>query len=217
MEVKDLTIKVGKEELLKNVSFTLIPGQLNLIIGKNGVGKTLLLDELSCLDKRSSALQGFPARSDIIYQTQGVPFISEATVEQTLTLIGDLTHSSDRLLKNIPPMIANHLPRKFGKLSSGERRFLIIWAILNVDKELYLLDEPFANLDLSTIKKVMTLFYEKVSEGKTIVATTHQFDFLDRDKTHIIVLKEGQVIFENSLAAFYAYYSDFQALFDEYL
>lgn len=217
MKIKNLTIKIGEEEILKDVSFQIIPQKLNLIVGRNGAGKTVLLDRLSGLNRFYSEFEGFPKTTEIIYQTQGVPFIYEATVEQTLKLIGDLSGDKNNLLDSAPEKVKRNFSKCFGKLSSGERRFLIIWAILNIDKKLYLFDEPFANLDISIIKDIIELIYQKVDDGRTIVTTTHQFEFFENEKTRVIVLNEGKILFEGSLEKFYKKYLSFQNLFDNYL
>ncbi len=217
MEVRHLSVKVGDENILKDVSFKVEPQALNVIVGKNGVGKTLLLDRLSRLeDQGEEALIDFPLQKEIVYQTQGVPFIYEATVEQTIKLIGDLAGGHE-IMTSLPANIAKNLTKPFGKLSSGEKRYVIIWSILNVDKRLYLLDEPFANLAPSVIRELTALLYSKVAEGKTIIMTSHQFELLQEKDTHIVVLKEGQVTFEGEMPEFKKQFQTFQDLFDDYL
>ena len=197
MQIKDFNLKINQQLLLDNVSMSFANQKLNLIIGRNGVGKTLLLDLISDLDhNRPENFHDFPKNSRIIYHSQGLPFIAEATVKDTITLI------------------RNNLNKPFGSLSMGERRYLTIWLFLQIERDLYIFDEPFANLDLSVISDILSLFYDKLDQGKQLIITSHQFDFLVPEKTQIIFIEDKQIKFNDSLTAFLAYYRSFGQAFD---
>ena len=131
MQIKDFNLKINQQLLLDNVSMSFANQKLNLIIGRNGVGKTLLLDLISDLDhNRPENFHDFPKNSRIIYHSQGLPFIAEATVKDTITLIGDLSEGSAITMERLPQKIRNNLNKPFGSLSMGERRYLTIWLFL---------------------------------------------------------------------------------------
>ena len=68
MQIKDFNLKINQQLLLDNVSMSFANQKLNLIIGRNGVGKTLLLDLISDLDhNRPENFHDFPKNSRIIY------------------------------------------------------------------------------------------------------------------------------------------------------
>lgn len=103
MQIKDFNLKINQQLLLDNVSMSFANQKLNLIIGRNGVGKTLLLDLISDLDhNRPENFHDFPKNSRIIYHSQGLPFIAEATVKDTITLIGDLSEDSAITMEHLP-------------------------------------------------------------------------------------------------------------------
>lgn len=215
MQIKDFNLKINQQLLLDNVSMSFANQKLNLIIGRNGVGKTLLLDLISGLDhNRPENFHDFPKNSRIIYHSQGLPFIAEATVKDTITLIGDLSEGSAITMERLPQKIRNNLNKPFGSLSMGERRYLTIWLFLQIERDLYIFDEPFANLDLSVISDILSLFYDKLDQGKQLIITSHQFDFLVPEKTQIIFIEDKQIKFNDSLTAFLAYYHSFGQAFD---
>ncbi|EJN93540.1 ATP-binding cassette domain-containing protein [Streptococcus ratti] len=215
MHIENFDLKINQELLLDNASMSFETKKLNLIIGRNGVGKTLLLDLISDLDhNRPKNFHGFPESSRIIYHSQGLPFIAEATVKDTIALIGDLSKDSAVTMDYLPQKIRNNLDKPFGALSMGERRYLTIWLFLQIERDLYIFDEPFANLDLGVISDILNLFYDKLNQGKQMILTSHQFDFLIPEKTHIIFIEERQVRFNDSLTAFLDHYQSFGQAFD---
>ena len=203
MDVKNCDILINGKLLVENANFNLEKNKLNVLIGHNGVGKTVVLDKIADLDNnRPDKFLNFPSKKDIIYQTQGVPFIAEITVEETLKLFENMSDTDILVHKDIPNMIKKILPQRFGNLSGGEKRFLIIWASLQISRELYLFDEPFANLDPSHIHELTRLFYDSVSEGKTLLLTTHQFEELIPQLTHIIFIDKKAVAFNGDMDKF---------------
>ncbi|CAM2782521.1 putative ATP-binding protein [Streptococcus mutans N34] len=173
------------------------------------------MDLISDLDhNRPENFHDFPKNSRIIYHSQGLPFIAEATVKDTITLIGDLSEGSAITMERLPQKIRNNLNKPFGSLSMGERRYLTIWLFLQIERDLYIFDEPFANLDLSVISDILSLFYDKLDQGKQLIITSHQFDFLVPEKTQIIFIEDKQIKFNDSLTAFLAYYHSFGQAFD---
>ncbi|GAP03018.1 ATP-binding protein [Fructobacillus pseudoficulneus] len=203
MKVEKSDIFVGERLLVKEASFNIEPKMLNLLIGNNGVGKTVILDKISDLDNnRPKEFIDFPNKKDIIYQTQGAGFIDEVTVATTLKLFGemagvDLVHDS-----SLPEMISRNLNARFGNLSGGEKRFIIIWSSLQIPRKLYLFDEPFANLDPYHVEQLMTLFYDELEKGKTILLTTHQFEGLVPEKTHITHIANQAIDFDGTMNDF---------------
>lgn len=75
MEVQNFSLKIKDKIIFDSVNLTFKQGYLNIISGKNGVGKTLLIDLISNIDNnRPKEFLNFPPAKNIIYQTQGVPF-----------------------------------------------------------------------------------------------------------------------------------------------
>ena len=215
MRIENFSLKIKQQQLLDNVSFSFDAQKLNLIIGRNGVGKTLLLDLISDLDRnRPENFFNFPESSRIIYHSQGLPFIAEATVKDTISLIGDLSEGAVITMEQIPQKIRNNLDKPFGTLSMGERRFLTVWLFLQLERDLYIFDEPFANLDLAVISDILDLFYDKIKQGKQLIITSHQFDFLVPEKTHVIFIEDRQIKFNGGLTVFLESFHSFGQAFD---
>ncbi|MEX2803903.1 ABC transporter ATP-binding protein [Streptococcus sp. H31] len=215
MKIENFNLTINQDLLLDNVSIFFDDEKLNLILGRNGVGKTMLLDLISNLDNnRPLNFRDFPDSRQIIYHSQGLPFIAEATVKDTIALIADLSKDSSAAFKELPKQIKNNLAKPFGALSMGERRYLTIWLFLQIERELYIFDEPFANLDLGVIADILSLFYDKLDQGKKLIMTSHQFDFLVPEKTHVAFIENQTIAFNDNLTAFLERYHSFGQAFD---
>ncbi|CAK1229692.1 ABC transporter ATP-binding protein [Fructobacillus tropaeoli] len=209
MKVEKCDIYAGERLLIRQGSFVVDSNRLNLLIGNNGVGKTVILDKISNLDRnRPAEFIGFPDAKDIIYQTQGASFIDEVTVLTTLKLFGEMAGVDLVNHLNLPEIISKNMEARFGNLSGGERRFIIIWASLQVPRKLYLFDEPFANLDPYHVSQLMKLFYSELATGKTILLTTHQFEELIPDRTHITHIAHQKVDFDGTMTDFMMHHGD---------
>ena len=216
MKIKNYNLKIGNKTLLKNINFEIQPHMLNVLIGQNGVGKTLILNLISNLDNnRPIEFIDFPKSKDIIYQTQGVPFIAEVTIRQTIKLLMKISggHSEDINLKNLPDIVKKNLDIRFGNLSGGERRFVVIWAILHINRDLYILDEPFSNLDPLIMKQLMDIIYEKINQGKTIILTTHQYDDIKIENTYVTFFRNQGIDFTGTMKNFVNNYSSLRDAF----
>nr|WP_244877118.1 ABC transporter ATP-binding protein [Brochothrix thermosphacta] len=66
------------------------------------------------------------------------------------------------------------LKKQWGMLSGGEKRFLYVIILLSLDKDWYILDEPFASIDKKRKLLLYKLINVKLAEGKGIILTTHE-------------------------------------------
>jgi ABC-2 type transport system ATP-binding protein len=212
MKVKNYSLKVKDRVLLDNVTFNIQTGALNIIMGRNGTGKTLLLDVISDLDgHRSQEFIAFPDSKDLVYLSQGVPFIAEVTVEQTINFIMGLAGQHEIL--NFPKNLEEKRKVRFGNLSGGERRFLIVWSVLQLDRALYILDEPFANIDVVIVKELLKLIEQKVYEGKTVILSSHQYEGINTG--NIIFFENTSVKFEGPVQDFKEKFGSLENAFSE--
>lgn len=75
-------------------------------------------------------------------------------------------------------------------LSGGERKFLYAIILLSLDREWYILDEPFAFVDAVRRDRLWKIMNERVAEGKGIILTSHQEDSeIEKYSTQIIELQ----------------------------
>ncbi|MCY0868728.1 MAG: ABC transporter ATP-binding protein [Desulfurococcus sp.] len=176
--------------LLENVEFTLDSG-LYALIGANGSGKTTLLKTLAGILKPLKGsvnvdgvnIHRAPRREAarlVGYAWQN-PFYGfvEASVEREIHLIAKLTgvRLKEEILYRLVEL--ELMGRSPFTLSGGEARRVALASVLAADQPVWLLDEPFADLDYSGYRILASLVEYGVKAGKIIVVSTHIVSLLD--------------------------------------
>lgn len=194
LEVNGLTVTVPGRELVRDLSLELEPGQVLVVLGRNGAGKSSTLHALAGLHEPAGgtiAIAGrsvrdwprreFARRLGLLPQLVEDPF--PATVLEA-ALVGRHPHidfwswesDADREATRAALAavdLAGYEDREIATLSGGERRRLSIATILAQDPELFLLDEPVHQLDPQHQLGVLRLFRRLADAGRTVVLSLH--------------------------------------------
>lgn len=175
ISVDNLYIK----EIDRTISVKFSKG-INFLKGSNGSGKTLLLDYLSGLRKLKNK-KNIKNQNSNIYMRQNFSFYTKITAYEFINFIEKLNgysvqHFFNFLEEYVPNYDFNlYKAKKLGLLSGGERRYLYILAILSIERDLYILDEPFSNIDQETKEELIKLI-EKIQykQNSTFIITSHE-------------------------------------------
>ncbi len=182
----DLTLIRGERCLFENVGFALGPGQMLLLKGRNGSGKTSLLRALlGLLEPETGAIQwdGEPI-ADVrqAYCRSLVWMAHRVGLKADLTLVENLLFESslrpfdyadfDAVLERLGLNRLKKLPVRF--LSAGQQRRVALARMLLADAPLWLMDEPFTNLDADGRQLVVDVLDEHLAAGGLCVIATHQ-------------------------------------------
>lgn len=201
MEVKNLTYSIKGNNILKNINFNISRNQVNVIVGRNGVGKSTLLDIMAkAYPTYKKNIIDFPEENEIAYQLQGVPFLNTLKGSQILEffLNSDYKNKKVNLDDEEEKMMKKLSSKKLGEMSGGEKRWLIIMCICSLDRKLYLFDEPLSGIDPIFSEKILKKFVKLASSNKTVVLTTHQFEYLENINPNIFYLKNGIITFSGN-------------------
>lgn len=196
LEVQNLSISINKSTLLTELSFQVSAGETCIILGKNGVGKTLLLNLLATLVKPSSgtvSICGFNAFTNLDQVRPQIGYLSpEFDGYKDLSVIDylkfyakayklDKTEQKGAIDAVIQLMDIQDLRDSLiGLLSRGERQRLLYAKTFLHDPVLWLLDDPLTPLDPRGKLEVVELLKELKAIGKTLVITTNQIDDINR-------------------------------------
>lgn len=198
MKVKSLTYSIDENKILKDITFNLSTNDVNVIIGRNGVGKSTLLDIMAkAYPFYEKNLIDFPEENEIAYQLQGVPFLTTLKGSQIVDFFLNSDYKKEKISldKEEDAMMRKLANKKLGEMSGGERRWLIVMCICSLNRKLYLFDEPLSGIDPIFSEKILKKFKKLANENKTVVLTTHQFDYLESINPNILYIKEGGIIF----------------------
>nr|WP_126662812.1 ABC transporter ATP-binding protein [Haloterrigena salifodinae] len=189
-----------EEGVLEDVDLTVRDGELLVLMGPNGVGKSVLLSCLAGSDRPtegSVSVFGEPAtaRADTTSFLLQDALCHEKLTGRENVAFYDRLHPeftdawrdyADRL------GIAEDLERPVENYSGGMVRKLELSIAASIDVPIYLFDEPTAALDLPTVQTVHDLFREKRAAGKTLVVASHRpmdADIADR----VAFLADGEI------------------------
>ena len=200
----------GKARVLNNVSFEIPKGSVLGILGPNGSGKSTLMRIIAGLIKTwdgSIYFDGKPIVEESMYLhrvgflIEDPAFYEHLTAAENLIMLSRLTNSPldniERLLKEVDLNGSeDKLVRNF---SYGmKQRLGIAQAILN-DPDILFLDEPSNGLDPHGIVQMNNTIIDLNKKGKTICLSTHVVEHVKDLCSHIVILKEGNLILNDTI------------------
>lgn len=205
-----------KEPHLTELTFQVENGECLALLGKNGAGKTLLLNILATLIAPTSgtvSIAGYDAFSNLkqVRPLIGyVPVAFEGYPELSAIEYLDFFAAAYRMergeraaaidavltLMDIGPL----RDVKIGALSTGEKQRLLLAKTFLHEPEMWLLDEPLAPLDARGQMEMIELLNELRAMGKTIVVATNRIDDVPRLCNKVGILNQGQFAVFNTLS-----------------
>jgi len=194
IELKKLSISFGKRKILDDVSFTINEGQILGLLGSNGVGKSTIFNLITGLVKpdygtitiNKKIVNNYPIylrtkKFQIGYVPQYGGYFHDLTILENLKAIGEiLINDKEIRSEKINSLIANFeldpvRDIKGSFLSGGQKKRLVIALALLGNPKILLLDEPFAALDVMTIKTLQKIIVNLQSEHNiSIILCDHQ-------------------------------------------
>ena len=214
IEFREIQKKYGQEEVIKEHSFKIEDGELFVLVGQSGSGKTTTLKMINRLVEADSGsifidgkdITSIPLRKlrlDIGYVLQSIALFPNLTVRENIELIPEMKKwqaakrhkESDELLEKVGLEALKYKDRYPRELSGGEQQRVGILRAIIAQPKILLMDEPFSALDPISRKGLQLLTKSIHKEFKmTIVFVTHDMsealDIADR----ICVMKDGEVL-----------------------
>jgi len=194
IKLDKLSLSFGKMKILDNVSFNLNEGQILGLLGPNGVGKSTIFNLITGLIKPdygsiimgSTIVNDYPiylrtTKFKIGYVPQYGGYFHDLTLLENLNAIGEILvpdkKSRDEKINSLISKFELDAVRdiKASYLSGGQRKKLTVSLALLGDPKVLLLDEPFAALDVMTIKMLQQIIVNLQSEDNiSVILCDHQ-------------------------------------------
>ena len=212
LKVDKLCKKMGKREILKDVTFSIHEGDILAFIGPNGAGKTTTIKCILGLQKISSGhvyINGFDIKKDFVRAIEKAGSIVEAP-DAYLYLTGmDNLKIQARMYKNVVMDdilrvvelvgLEERIHDTVSKYSLGMRQRLGIAAALLHSPNLLVLDEPTNGLDPEGIKELRTLLKRLAKSGVGILISSHNLSELESFCNRVCILSKGSIIEEATI------------------
>jgi heme exporter protein A len=186
IEINNLSFARGNFLVFKDVAFTVNSGEILVLRGPNGKGKTTLLSNIiQLLDPLSGEIKYQGSKVDSNIASQSFLYLGENHFAYDQLSLGqnidywlsihNVTFNKTIRDQSIRYLFGElNLNKKFYQLSFGQKKKLQLLLLMLVNKPIWILDDPFNGLDNDTIIKITTLLSKKLENKGIIIIATHQ-------------------------------------------
>ena len=213
LEIRHLSKSFGQHQVLKDIDFTVNPGDVTSIIGASGSGKSTLLRCINLLETPSSgeilyhgknvAGRGINApeyRSHVGMVFQSFNLFNNMTVLENCMVgqIKVLKRSKEEARQNALLYLdkvgmAPYINAKPRQISGGQKQRVAIARALAMNPEMLLFDEPTSALDPEMVGEVLTVMQQLAREGMTMLVVTHEMAFAKDVSNHVVYMADGVI------------------------
>ncbi|MFE0749982.1 ABC transporter ATP-binding protein [Gordonia sp. NPDC058843] len=225
IDFRDVAVVRGGKSLVGPLSWQVELDERWVIIGPNGAGKTTLIrlagaeihptagtafvlnEKLGRVEIRELSTRIGVSSPSLVDRVPPEEVVSDVVISAGYAVLGRWRESYDAMdraqaVESLESMGAEHLAdRRFGTLSEGERKRVVISRALMTDPELLLLDEPAAGLDLGGREELVDRLARLAADpdAPAIVLITHHVEEIPEGFTHALILSEGGVVAQGLL------------------
>ena len=220
LEVRHLSKSFGSHEVLRDIDFTVSPGDVTSIIGASGSGKSTLLRCINLLETPSSGeilfhgtdvtgrhVNAAEYRSHVGMVFQSFNLFSNMTVLENC-MVGQrkVLHRSreearEKAMYYLTKVgMAPYINARPRQISGGQKQRVAIARALAMDPEVLLFDEPTSALDPEMVGEVLEVMKSLAQEGMTMLVVTHEMAFARDVSRQVVYMNEGVICEQGSPA-----------------
>lgn len=215
LEIKDVKKSFGKTEVLTGITETVNKGDVIVVIGASGGGKSTFLRSLNCLSKPTSGEVLFEGTDlvkladkqlDEVREKMGMVFQSfnlfpNKTVLDNITLApikvkgtseADAQKKAQELLAQVG--LSDKASAYPSSLSGGQQQRVAIARALAMEPDVMLFDEPTSALDPEMVGEVLKVMQDLAKSGMTMIVVTHEMGFARKVADQVWFMDGGQII-----------------------
>jgi branched-chain amino acid transport system ATP-binding protein len=219
LELQAVQTHIGAYHILHGVDFTVPEGEVTMLLGRNGAGKSTTLRTIMGLWQASSgtvrfrgqAIQALPtpdiAQLGMAYVPESMGIFSDLTVKDNMVLAARAARHEGELDRARLDWIFGLFPalRKFwlypaGKLSGGQKQMLAVARAICEPRALILIDEPSKGLAPSIIQNLIAALRELKAQKTTILLVEQNFHMARALGDQVAVMDNGRVVHRGAMA-----------------
>jgi branched-chain amino acid transport system ATP-binding protein len=216
IEIRELHTYRGLSYVLQGIDLDIPDGQCTVLLGRNGMGKTTLIQTImGLLRPRGGQVRvdgtdvtGHPpfaiARRGVALVPQGRRLFQSLTVEENLTLGARPPRSADDepwtvdRVYDLFPQLGQRRRHRGNQLSGGEQQMLAIGRALLTNPRLLLMDEPSEGLAPVIIERVAQVIADLRAQGLAIFLVEQNYDLAIRSADSVSVLATGSIVWRGT-------------------
>ena len=213
LTVSHLRKNFGKNEVLKDIDFSVRPGDVTSIIGSSGSGKSTLLRCINLLEtptsgqilyhgeditKKGFSVTGYRAKVGMVFQSfnlfNNMTALDNCMIGQRKVLKRSKEEAEQKALFYLEKVgMTPYINAKPKQLSGGQKQRIAIARALAMEPEILLFDEPTSALDPQMVGDVLDVMTTLAKEGLTMLIVTHEMAFARDVSNEIVFMKDGVI------------------------
>lgn len=218
LSVNNLGKRYGEQMALSDVSFTIAAGERVALLGANGSGKTTTINAICSLlnqDQGEIYFEDKDTKTDSAYlrhigavlggcRNTNWRLTARQNAEYFARLRGCSKKQAMATIYSLEAQLglAQYAKREVGKLSTGNKQKAALLCALSYQPKLLLLDEPTLGLDMDTVSELQSIIIEQSQAlNQGFLITSHDLAFIDKICTRVLVLEQGKLIFDGTMAS----------------
>ena len=218
LEVRHLSKAFGSHQVLKDIDFTVRPGDVTSIIGASGSGKSTLLRCINLLETptggqilfhgqdmtgRGVNASRYRSKMGMVFQSfnlfNNMTVLENCMVGQVKVLKKSKEEARENAMKYLDQVgMAPYINAKPRQISGGQKQRVAIARALAMDPEVLLFDEPTSALDPEMVGEVLSVMQALAQEGMTMLVVTHEMAFARDVSTHVVYMNQGVICEEGT-------------------
>ena len=204
IEVKNVSKKYKRKQVLKDMSFTAEKGQITCLIGINGAGKTTIMKSIMALtpiDRGEILIDGKKISKDayekITYIPDRLTMSPNYTIAQSFEFMADFykVWNEQRAIELLA-FFQLDPSEKISGLSKGNTAKVNSLLGLALDVDYILMDEPFSGIDIFSREQIANVFTSHLIENRGVIITTHEINDIEHLIDKAVLIGGGRVLRE---------------------
>ena len=218
LQVNHLSKTFGKHEVLRDIDFSVNPGDVTSIIGASGSGKSTLLRCINLLetptsgevlyhgtniDKLKGGASAYRSHVGMVFQSfnlfNNMTALKNCMIGQTKVLGKSKAEAKKAALHYLGKFrMAPYINAKPSQLSGGQKQRVAIARALAMNPEVLLFDEPTSALDPQMVGEVLEVMRNLAKEGLTMIVVTHEMAFARDVSSRVVFMADGVICEEGA-------------------